>query len=86
METVSAFEAKIRFGSILDRVAAGEEIVITRHDKAIARIVPEGSASRESICEAVLGLRALRSKIASRKGYRPVTDTEIRSAINEGRP
>ena len=86
METVSAFEAKTRFGSILDRVVAGEEIVITRHDKAIARIVPEGAVSRESVREAALGLRALRSKIASRKGYRPVTDAEIKAAINEGRP
>jgi prevent-host-death family protein len=85
METVSAFEAKTRFGSILDRVAAGEEIVITRHDKAIARIVPEGSASRESIREAVLGLRALRAKIARRKGFRRLSEAEIKSAINEGR-
>jgi prevent-host-death family protein len=85
METISAFEAKTRFGSILDRVAAGEEIVITRHDKAIARIIPEGAASLESIREAALGLRALRAKIAGRKGYRPVTAAEIKSAINEGR-
>jgi prevent-host-death family protein len=86
MKTVSAFEAKTRFGSILDRVAAGEEIVVTRHDKAIARIVPEGAGSRESIREAALGLRALRAKIAGRKGYRPVSDAEIKAAINEGRP
>jgi prevent-host-death family protein len=85
METVSAFEAKTRFGNILDRVAAGEEIVITRHDKAIARMIPEGSASRESIREAVLGMRALRAKIGRRKGFRPVTDAEMKSAIDEGR-
>ena len=30
MAAVSAFVAKTRFGELLDRVAAGEEIVITR--------------------------------------------------------
>ena len=85
MNTVSAFEAKTRFGSILDRVVDGEEIVITRHDKPVARIVPEGRASRESILEAVAGLRALRAKTAGRKGFQPLTDAEIRAAIDEGR-
>ena len=42
MSTVSAFEAKTRFGELLERVARGEEIVITRHDRPVARIVPEG--------------------------------------------
>lgn len=86
MSTVSAFEAKTHFGSILDRVASGEEIVITRHDKPIARIVPEGIASRESIREAVADLRAMRTRIASRKGFRPLSDAAIKTAINEGRP
>jgi prevent-host-death family protein len=86
VQTVSAFEAKTYFGSILDRVAGGEEIVITRHDKAVARIVPENRASRESIREAVAGLRALRAKAAGRKGFRPVTETAIQASIDEGRP
>ncbi len=86
MTTVSAFEAKTRFGNILDRVAAGEEIVITRHDKPIARIVPEEGGSLESIREAVAGMRALRARAAARKGFRLLTDAEIKAAINEGRP
>ncbi|HVY92351.1 MAG TPA: type II toxin-antitoxin system prevent-host-death family antitoxin [Bryobacteraceae bacterium] len=85
MGTVSSLNAKTNFGAILDRVAAGEEIVITRHDKPVARIVPEGRASLESVREAVEGLRALRKRMARRKGFRPLTDAEIRSAINEGR-
>ena len=43
MATISAFDAKTRFGELLDRVARGEEVIITRHDKPIARIVPEGA-------------------------------------------
>ena len=43
MGNVSAFEAKTRFGELLDRVAKGEEVVITRHDKPVARLVPVDS-------------------------------------------
>ena len=42
MASVTAFEAKTRFGKLLARVTRGEEIVITRHDKPVARMVPEG--------------------------------------------
>jgi prevent-host-death family protein len=41
MASVTAFEAKTRFGELLERVSKGEEVVITRHDKAVARLVPE---------------------------------------------
>ena len=37
MSKVTAFEAKTRFGELLERVARGEEVVITRHDKVVAR-------------------------------------------------
>ena len=85
MSTVTALEAKTRFGELLDRVARGEEIVITRHDKPVARIVPEGGRSLDKIRRAVEDLRALRQEIAQRKGFTPLTDKEIREAINEGR-
>jgi prevent-host-death family protein len=42
MTTISAFEAKTRFEDLLERVSRGEEIVITKHQKPIARLVPEG--------------------------------------------
>jgi prevent-host-death family protein len=38
MLTVSLVEAKTRLSELLDRVAAGEEIVITRHGRPAARI------------------------------------------------
>ena len=43
MAKVTAFEAKTRFGELLERVANGEEVVITRHDKPVARLIPEGA-------------------------------------------
>ena len=38
MLQIGAFEAKNTLGSLLDRVERGEEIVITRHGKPVARL------------------------------------------------
>ena len=40
MKEVGAFEAKNRLGTLLDWVEAGEEVVITRHGRPVARLVP----------------------------------------------
>ena len=40
MREVGAFEAKNRLGTLLDWVEQGEEVLITRRGKAIARLVP----------------------------------------------
>lgn len=86
MTTITAFEAKTRFGELLDRVAKGEEVVITRHDKPVARIVPEGMASRETVRQAVAGLRALQAQIQARaRGKAKLSDAEVRAAIEDGR-
>ena len=39
MQEIGAFEAKNTLGTLLDRVERGEEIVITRHGKPVARLV-----------------------------------------------
>lgn len=86
MATVSAFEAKTHFGELLERVTRGEEIVITRHDKPVARIVPEGAQRLQDVRRAVGGLRQLQQRIARRgKGKVRLSDCEVRSAIEEGR-
>jgi prevent-host-death family protein len=41
MLQIGAFEAKNRFGSLLDRVEAGEKILITRHGRPVATLSPE---------------------------------------------
>jgi prevent-host-death family protein len=71
--TIGAFDAKARFGELLDRVAHGEEIVITRHDKPVARIVPEDATRLEDVRRALDALRELRRRIAERtKGEPPL--------------
>jgi prevent-host-death family protein len=85
MSTVTALEAKTRFGEMLDRVSRGEEIVITRHDKPVARLIPEGRPALSEVRKAVQDLRGLRRRMENRKGFKPLTDKEIASAIREGR-
>ncbi len=38
MTTVSLAQAKARLSELLDKVEAGEEVIVTRHGKAVARI------------------------------------------------
>lgn len=86
MARVSALEAKTRFGELLDRVCRGEEVIITRHDKPVARLVPEGRRSVEQVREAVAGLRALQSEIKARtQGKKSLSLADLKSAIEEGR-
>ena len=40
METVGLFEAKTHLSEYVARAEAGEEVIITRHHKPVARIVP----------------------------------------------
>lgn len=60
MITVGAFEAKTHLSTLLDRVAGGEEVLITRHGKPVARLVSAGRIERERVDEAFEKLKALR--------------------------
>jgi prevent-host-death family protein len=39
MKEIGGFEAKSKLGQLLDWVEAGEEIIITRRGKAVARMI-----------------------------------------------
>jgi prevent-host-death family protein len=58
MKTVGAFEAKTHLSSLLEDVAGGEEILITRHGKPLARLVPVNAHGRERRIEAIERLRS----------------------------
>ena len=60
--TVGLAEAKNKLSELISRVAQGEEITITRHDEAVAKLVPAKRASREEARHAIEGIRALRAK------------------------
>lgn len=81
--SIGAYDAKTRLSELLDRVEKGEQIVITRHGKPIARLVPEGSYDKAAAHAAVARLRALGKELAAR-GVN-FTDEEIRALRDEGR-
>lgn len=65
MPEIGAFEAKNTFGSLLDRVLQGEEIVITRHGKPVARLVP--NTGRIDSAQAKTALARIRARAKSAK-------------------
>ena len=86
MPKMSAFEAKTRFGELLQRVERGEEIVITRHDRPVARVVREGTPDLDSVKRSVEGLRQLQQRIRKRgRGRSTLSPAEARAAIGYGR-
>lgn len=76
---VQASEAKTHLPQLLDAVERGETIVITRHGRAIARIVPEAEHRQTEIRVAIDGIKALRCA-----GVRLSTE-EIGALLDEGR-
>ncbi len=64
MRQIGAFEAKNTLGTLLDLVEHGEEVVITRHGKPVARMVKETSSSdRSAATQAAEAIRALAKDI-----------------------
>ena len=51
MERIGSYEAKTHLPQLLDRVARGESLTITRHGRPVARLVPV-DARRERAREA----------------------------------
>jgi prevent-host-death family protein len=78
MTEIGAFEAKTHLSQLLDRVARGETIVITRHGKAVARLAPLARARPTNRRAAVEQLKALRRRYT-------LDGLSIRELIDEGR-
>ena len=79
MKEVGAFEAKSRLGQLLDWVEAGEEVVITRRGKVVARLVPPNLAfDRERSRRAVQKIRGMRKGVT-------LGGLRIKDLVNEGR-
>lgn len=53
MIKIGAYQAKTQFSALLEKVEAGEDVVITRHGKPVARLVKAQTASREEIDAAI---------------------------------
>jgi len=79
MREIGAFEAKNKFGQLLDWVEAGDEVVITRRGKVVARLVPPmGTFSRQAALDAAARIHARRKGVT-------LGGLNIKELIAEGR-
>jgi prevent-host-death family protein len=78
MIEVGAFEAKTHLSRLLNEVARGETIVITRHGRPVARLAPIEGSSRDDRRQAIAQLKELR------KGQ-TLGGLSLRELIDEGR-
>ena len=79
MEVVGAYEAKTHLPRLLDRVARGEEIQITRNGRPVARLIPEPDTGGPDVRAVIAAVKELR------KGRRLGKGVTIRQLIEEGR-
>ena len=82
MAEIGAFEAKNTLGALLDRVQRGEEIVITRHGKPVARLVPNtGGIDRSQARAAAERIQARARRLKSRFNW-----AALKAERDAGRP
>lgn len=78
MESVGSYEAKTHLPALLERVAKGEEFVITKHGVPIARLVPVDQDQQRDVRSVIEELKQFR------KGH-ILGGLSVREMINEGR-
>ncbi|BAY47064.1 prevent-host-death protein [Kalymmatonema gypsitolerans NIES-4073] len=78
MESVGSYEAKTHLPALLERVAKGEEFVITKHGVPIARLVPVDQNQQRDVRSVIEELKQFR------KGH-TLGGLSVREMINEGR-
>jgi prevent-host-death family protein len=79
MREIGAFEAKNTLSALLDLAESGEEIVITRHGKEVARLVPpRGAINRDAARKAAQRIREMSRGVT-------LGGLSIRDMINAGR-
>ena len=77
MDQIGAYEAKTHLPRLLDRVARGESLTITRHGKPVARLVPV-AGDRDRAKEAAARI------VERRKHLKRVPLADLMATIHEG--
>ncbi|MCY3852986.1 MAG: type II toxin-antitoxin system prevent-host-death family antitoxin [Gammaproteobacteria bacterium] len=77
MEMIGAYEAKTHLPKLLDRVARGENLTITRHGKPVAKLVPVTTDKEQA-------RQALDRIIERRKHIKLAPLSELMATVHEG--
>jgi prevent-host-death family protein len=83
MTEIGAFDAKNMLSALLDRVERGEEIVITRHGKPIARLVPNSGGIDQAQAQAAI--TRIRAR-ASKSKFQQFDWSVLKKDLDAGRP
>jgi len=88
VQQIGAFEAKNTLGTLLDRVERGEEIVITRHGKPVARLVPNAGGNDKDRARAAFERLRERTRVLheQNKDKEPLDWPTLKKWRDEGRP
>jgi prevent-host-death family protein len=84
MMTIGLAEAKARLSEMIDRVEAGETVIIARNDRPVAELRP---LRRLSAQEAVAKIRAIRKRVARRNASKapwPAKGVRLRELAHGG--
>src|SRR5260370_34222402 len=79
---VQASVAKTHFSQLLDEVERGTTIVVLRHGRPVARIVPDREGRQQQIREAIDNITKLGKEVSQRNGK--ITIEEIISSVHQG--
>ncbi len=80
---IPSHEAKTRFGELLSRVENGEEVIITRHEMPVARMIPEGRPRQSEIARLLANIKLRRSeRLINIKGLPRIS---VRDLLEDGR-
>ena len=79
MKCIQASAAKASLAELLDEVERGQTIVITRHGRPVARLIPDEEERRRQIAQARAEIEAMRNQAPR------VTAEEILAWRDEGR-
>ena len=77
MEMIGAYEAKTHFAKLLERVERGEHLMITRHGKPVAQLIPVPSDRQQA--------RQAAARIVQRRRHlKKAPLAELATTIHEG--
>ena len=78
MKKIGAFEAKNRLSELLDAAENGEEVMITKHGRPVAKLVPVNPVDKAKVREAIEWLKRTRKE-------RSLGGLSIVDMVKEGR-
>lgn len=62
MQTIGAFEAKTHLSVLLEQVERGEQVIITKHGRPVAKLVPATKVDSTRIRHAIDSLKVFNKK------------------------